>query len=152
KKMKKFGIFLAFVFISTFVSESWGQKIKPKVTINISGEIGKPSKDCAGFGLGCLDISISITLERSSDKNLPLLSFQVLDDNFVKIGFEQYGKGFDPTNEDSSMLEVEEDKVIKGRLATELGYPNKVITLKKGLYKTYEEKGIKYANVACFIR
>jgi hypothetical protein len=129
-------------------TESFGQ-FKPKVTLSISN-FGKKSKGCAGFGLGCAKFEFGIGLRLSPEN--PVLEAQVIDGNYVKIGFVSYGAGATFTSQEKSSFEVEEDTTLPIKLSTDLGYTGKTIILQKGEYKTYEENGITYTNIPYVIK
>ena len=69
----------------------------PTITATFAGEIGIPRKECRGFGLGCLDLILEISFERSTKPNTTTADIVMLDPNTVSFTFKPEAGDLDNT-------------------------------------------------------
>jgi hypothetical protein len=117
------------------------------ITVHITGEIGRRSRDCKGLGLSCLKISFDYEINAMPVKGTSPLNISMPSTSTMRITF--------PLPETEPVIDdtfgVEDEMTIAPKLCKMLGYSK--IKVLKGEYKCTSEKpgyGTTVVNVVTF--
>lgn len=107
---------------------------KIKIYITIGGEIGRRSRNCAGFGLSCIEIGGGFEVELRQQSLNPSFELSVPNSLQLNMTFLSMGTGFE---EATDVFYVDSDTNVSKEIASKLGLAeDKTLVIKAGEYKT----------------